>query len=154
MHLLQNCNYYKLIMSTIISAQVYLSEHRIKPSVQRIAIMDYLIENRIHPTADDVYNALGNDIPTLSRTTVYNTLKLFAEQGVLQIIGIDDTNARFDVDISDHAHFKCLNCGYVCDMMIEIPDSVRPAKWNDLMIKETHLYYKGYCEKCSKTKKL
>lgn len=49
----------------------------VKPSLQRIAIVEYLMENRIHPTADDIYHALCIQVPTLSKTTVYNTMRLF-----------------------------------------------------------------------------
>ena len=55
-----------------------LQNHNIKPSVQRIAIMNYLIEHRTHPTVDEIYTALSPSIPTLSKTTVYNTLKLLS----------------------------------------------------------------------------
>ena len=61
-----------------------LQNHNIKPSVQRIAIMNYLIEHRTHPTVDEIYTALSPSIPTLSKTTVYNTLKLLSEQGAAQ----------------------------------------------------------------------
>ena len=44
--------------------------------MQRIAIMEYLMEHPIHPSADDIYTALSPSMPTLSKTTVYNTLKL------------------------------------------------------------------------------
>ena len=47
-----------------------LQNHNIKPSVQRIAIMNYLIEHRTHPTVDEIYTALSPSIPTLSKTTV------------------------------------------------------------------------------------
>ena len=61
-----------------------LLDHNIKPSMQRIAIMQYLMEHPIHPSADDIYTALSPSMPTLSKTTVYNTLKLFSEQGALR----------------------------------------------------------------------
>ena len=57
----------------------YLISYNIKPSVQRIAIMDYLLAHKTHPSIDEIYLALCKDIPTLSKTTVYNTLKLFVE---------------------------------------------------------------------------
>ena len=62
-----------------------LQNHNIKPSVQRIAIMNYLIEHRTHPTVDEIYTALSPSIPTLSKTTVYNTLKLLSEQGAAPV---------------------------------------------------------------------
>ena len=65
-----------------------LQNHNIKPSVQRIAIMNYLIEHRTHPTVDEIYTALSPSIPTLSKTTVYKTLKLLSEQGAAQTLTI------------------------------------------------------------------
>lgn len=63
-----------------------LQGHNIKPSVQRIAIMKYLMEHRTHPTVDEIYTALSPTIPTLSKTTVYNTLKILSEQGAAQTL--------------------------------------------------------------------
>ena len=71
-----------------------LQNHNIKPSVQRIAIMNYLIEHRTHPTVDEIYTALSPSIPTLSKTTVYNTLKLLSEQGAAQTLTIDEPPGR------------------------------------------------------------
>ena len=69
------------------STQQYLSVHGIKPSVQRIAIMEYLFKHHTHPTVDEIYTELLPQIPTLSKTTVYNTLKLFVQQGTaMQIL--------------------------------------------------------------------
>ena len=82
-----------------------LLEHNIKPSMQRIAIMEYLMEHPIHPSADDIYTALSPSMPTLSKTTVYNTLKLFSEQGAALMLTIDEKNTNFDADTSVHSHF-------------------------------------------------
>lgn len=88
-----------------------LLEHNIKPSMQRIAIMEYLMEHPIHPSADDIYTALSPSMPTLSKTTVYNTLKLFSEQGAALMLTIDEKNTNFDADTSVHSHFLCKRCG-------------------------------------------
>lgn len=77
-------------MNTNINARDYLEKCGIKPSLQRIAIVEYLMENRIHPTADDIYHALCIQVPTLSKTTVYNTMRLFAEQGAVLPLVIDE----------------------------------------------------------------
>ena len=57
-----------------------LSAHNIKPSLQRLAIYSYLLEKKNHPTVDMIYSDLHPSMPTLSKTTVYNTLKLFIEK--------------------------------------------------------------------------
>ena len=54
-----------------------LTEHNIKPTFPRMKIYEYLMEHKNHPSVDSVYQELVEEIPTLSRTTVYNTLHLF-----------------------------------------------------------------------------
>ena len=100
-------------MNTVQGTREYLLKYNIKPSMQRIAIMDYLMVHRVHPTADEIYNALYPTMPTLSKTTIYNTMKLFTEQGAVKALVIDEKNVRFDIDTSSHAHFMCLGCGCV-----------------------------------------
>ncbi|KAA6323417.1 Peroxide-responsive repressor PerR, partial [termite gut metagenome] len=74
----------------------HLLAHGIKLSLQRIAIMEYLLEHTTHPTVDEIYTKLFPVMPTLSKTTIYNTLKLLSEQGAIQMITIDEKNVRFD----------------------------------------------------------
>ncbi|MFW5543958.1 MAG: Fur family transcriptional regulator, partial [Prevotella sp.] len=73
-----------------------LTEHGIRPSLQRLAILDYLIKHTNHPNVDEVYQAMCHDIPTLSKTTVYNTLRMFADNHVAQMITIDDHRVCYD----------------------------------------------------------
>ncbi len=94
-------------MKNIGKVDEYLSSNGIKPSYQRIKVFDYLITNKNHPTVDKIYKELVGEIPTLSKTTIYNTLKLFHEKGIILIINIEDNETRFDADISNHIHFRC-----------------------------------------------
>ena len=129
-----------------------LLEFGVKPSLQRIAIMEYLMEHYTHPTADTIFNDLYHSIPTLSKTTVYNTLKLLEEHGAIKAININEKNARYDADISLHAHFKCKNCGCVKDFPLEnisVLENVNDSE--DFVITECHVYYKGYCKQCKAT---
>jgi len=101
---------------TYMEAHQYLMNSSIRPSVQRTAVMEYLMNHKNHPTVDEIFSALSPQIPTLSKTTVYNTLNLFVEKGAVQIISIDDKNARYDADVSRHAHAYCRSCGKVFDI--------------------------------------
>lgn len=126
-----------------------LLEHSIKPSMQRIAIMEYLMDNPVHPSADDIYMALSPSMPTLSKTTVYNTLKLFSEQGAAQMLTIDDRNANFDADTTPHAHFLCKRCGRIYDMkLVEAVKKVVDLEMEGHQVSEVHYYYKGICKIC------
>lgn len=90
--------------------------HGIRPSLQRVLIYSYLCKNPIHPTVDTVYTALMPSIPTLSKTTVYNTLKLFCQHNLVQTLTIENDELRYDADLKDHLHFKCTHCGQVYDI--------------------------------------
>lgn len=135
----------------IMNAYEYLLSHNIKPSVQRIAIMDYLLTHNTHPCIDEIYLALCKTIPTLSKTTVYNTLKLFIEHNAARMLTIDERNACFDGDLSLHAHFQCSECGQIIDIPItsETEDEKR-LEAQGFEVREIRRYYKGICPKCLK----
>lgn len=130
----------------------YLLSYNIKPSVQRIAIMDYLLKHRTHPCIDEIYMALCQEIPTLSKTTVYNTLKLFVEHGAAKMLTIDERNACFDADMTTHAHFQCKICGKIYDIpMDESASEINKLKEQGFAVEEAHRYYKGICPNCTET---
>ncbi|MBP3472917.1 MAG: transcriptional repressor [Paraprevotella sp.] len=134
------------------NAVAKLRSHGIHPSVQRIAIMDYVMKHLTHPTVDDVYVALSQSMPTLSKTTVYNTLRLFAECGAVRMLTIDERKLCFDGCVEPHAHFICRQCGRLMDVPLseEARRLTVPHEETDCRIEETHLYYKGVCRKCLK----
>lgn len=126
-----------------------LLQHNIKPSMQRIAIMDYLKEHRVHPSAEDVYAALSPVMPTLSKTTVYNTLRLLAENGAILMLTIDDRNVNFDFDTSQHSHLLCRKCGRIFDYRSPFEHTAVCGTTDEgFLIEEAHVYYHGVCRDC------
>jgi Fur family peroxide stress response transcriptional regulator len=125
----------------------YLQENKIKPSFQRIKVYEYLLEKRNHPTVDMIYQSLVGEIPTLSKTTIYNTLKLFVEQNIVVIINIEDNETRYDADISTHGHFKCRTCGKVYDFNYN-NSNLNIKNLKNFKIEKTHLYLNGICAAC------
>ena len=134
----------------MVTAKQYLIDNGIKPSVQRIAIMKYLLEHRTHPTVDEIYAKLQKKIPTLSKTTIYNTLKVFAEKGAILSLTIDEKMVRFDGYKQRHAHFRCLSCDKIFDVVldndVEFPLNEETKKFKNI---ETHVYHRGYCPECA-----
>lgn len=131
----------------------YLLSFGIKPSVQRIAIMDYLLTHRTHPAIDEIYLALCEDIPTLSKTTVYNTLKLFVDHGAAQMLTIDERNTCYDSDIQLHAHFLCKKCGKIFDLPVFDEEAkVLSIQSEGFKVEQIHQYFKGVCPECSMEK--
>ncbi|MCH5291759.1 MAG: transcriptional repressor [Treponema sp.] len=95
-----------------------IAERGIRPSIQRIAIYEYLSEHKTHPTADMVYEGLCKTHPSISRTTIYNTLHLFSEHQLVQPLCIEHDEQRYDADMRPHIHFKCTACGNVYDIFV------------------------------------
>lgn len=124
-----------------------LEQHSIRPSVQRIEVVSYLYHNRIHPTADEIFNALNGTIPTLSKTTIYNILKLLEDGGVVKHINIDEKNVRYELIIGEHAHFRCDNCSRIFDIPAPTSKHNLPEGFT---IRESDTYYHGICPECSK----
>ncbi|MET0786156.1 MAG: peroxide-responsive transcriptional repressor PerR [Paenisporosarcina sp.] len=86
---------------------------RITP--QRHAILEFLIQSMIHPTADDIYRALENKFPNMSVATVYNNLRVFREVGLVKELTYGDSSSRFDFVTNDHYHIICDACGKIVD---------------------------------------
>lgn len=127
----------------------YLIEHGIKPSYQRLKIFEYLLEHETHPTVDEIYKHLSNEIPTLSKTTVYNTLNLFIEKGIVTVITIEEKETRYDANTSMHGHFKCRQCGNVYDFHTDL-SYMDSDSLDGFKVQEKHIYFKGICKKCLK----
>ena len=128
------------------SAEI-LKDHNIKPSVIRVMIYDYICTHKIHATADEIYNALVESVPTLSKTTVYNTVNLLSKQGILKTITIDGVQTRYDGDTSMHGHFLCEKCGKVYDFRL---DEVEVSELDGFEIGTKEVYYGGVCRQCNK----
>jgi Fe2+ or Zn2+ uptake regulation protein len=118
----------------------------IQPTQQRIAVYQYLLEHRTHPTADTVYNALSAKYPTMSRTTVYNTMRALFGAGLLRIVTIDAEEQHFDADTADHGHFRCRKCGSLFDFSLPHDASALAPKGYRTDIFD--VYATGVCPHC------
>lgn len=123
-----------------------LRQHGISPSAQRLAIYKYLRENPVHPTVEHIFRQLSPDHPTLSHTTIYANLRLFAEKQLLLILNIEDGELRFDANTKFHAHFLCRKCRHVFDLM-NIP-APPMALGENFRVESSQLNYYGLCPNC------
>lgn len=131
-------------METLRTTEKILRENGVRPSVVRLNVLDYLIKNRTHPPADEIYEALSKSIPTLSKTSVYNTLKLFVMKGMALELEIDPKQKRYDGCTDFHGHFKCEKCGEISDFEAKEPkDEVDGA-----FLRHKEIYYYGICKSC------
>ncbi len=127
-----------------------LTNAGIRPSVQRLAIYEFVRNNRTHPTAEAVYESLRDELGSLSLTTVYNTLKLYAEVGLVMTLHIEDGFLRFDGNTTVHAHFRCNACGQIYDLPVKGDYHTWLDGTEELFVNDAQLYLKGLCKKCRK----
>ena len=116
-----------------------LKEKDISPSIQRIKVLEYLHNSKDHPTVDKIFIDLVQEIPTLSKTTVYNILKLFTEKSIARTVRIDNNEARYDGDTSTHGHFKCDKCGIIYDFTVNM-EELKFTTLNKFKTDEKNIY--------------
>jgi Fur family peroxide stress response transcriptional regulator len=92
-----------------------LTQSGLKVTPQRIAVMQALMKFHHHPTAEEIFREVSQNIPGLSQTTVYNTLDVFVKKGIAQRIATDAGVMRYDVIAEAHHHLYCLGTARVED---------------------------------------
>jgi Fur family peroxide stress response transcriptional regulator len=127
-----------------------LREKGFKVTPQRIAICEFILSSKDHPTADQVYQVVKRTYPTLSLATVYKTLSLLTKIGMLQELGFTDGISRYDPDTSPHINIICRNCGKVQDYQVESIKKLWSQIIGDLGFKPTgqRLDIYRYCDQC------
>jgi Fe2+/Zn2+ uptake regulation proteins len=93
-----------------------LRESGIQPSAQRVAVGDYVLYTNEHPSADLVWKRVREHFPWISRATVYNTLNLFADKGLLRRLNLSEDSIVFDPITEAHHHFIDEKSGVIHDV--------------------------------------
>ena len=130
-----------------------LKDNSLKITPQRLEILKYLDENHTHPTVDKIYCDLKEKNPALSKTTVYNSVDILKENGIIQSINITSSELRYDFKQGMHHHFLCNICGEITDINIECPNLGKMLECGH-EVEEVHGYFKGTCMKCLKKRKV
>ncbi len=93
-----------------------LTRSGIRPSAQRVAIARYVLATDEHPTADRVWQRVQRELPMVSRATVYNTLQLLAEKGLVRQLVLAEGSTVFDANVEPHHHFVDDETGAIEDV--------------------------------------
>jgi Fe2+ or Zn2+ uptake regulation protein len=124
-----------------------LKNNGIRPSYQRIKVLEFLYQKGGHPTVDEIFRSLSVDIPSLSKVTIYNTLHTLVGAGLVRVVDIDKTEKRYDITLINHGHFQCEICGTIYNFVVNI-DQVPIDGLNQFEITEKNVYFKGLCPNC------
>jgi Fur family peroxide stress response transcriptional regulator len=117
---------------------------------QRKAILKFLTKIRSHPTADQIYAEVRNDIPNISKGTVYRNLQILEEDGDITELNLNGTISRYEVKQESHYHFRCEKCGRVSDidMPVDIKLNQEAEKRTGFKVDYHQIEFRGLCKEC------
>jgi Fur family peroxide stress response transcriptional regulator len=118
---------------------------------QRMEIFRAVARSSDHPDAEMVYQRVRERMPTVSLDTVYRTLWLLNDQGLVHILGPSRERTRFDANLTRHHHFVCVRCGSTRDFQSEeLDDMPLPPSARALgRIEMTLVEVRGVCHACA-----
>lgn len=117
---------------------------------QRKAIFQALEGDTTHPTADEIFQRVKQDLPSISLATVYRNLKLLADSGLILEISTPDGPNRYDPQTQRHYHFMCKRCERVDDVELPVQRTLeRRLEQSTQYEVHTHeLIFYGVCPSC------
>ncbi len=113
-------------------------------------ILEAVLRRDDHPTADQIYEAVQDSIPQLSRTTVYRTMETLLELGVIRRVHLTGSTGRFDGKIRRHHHLVCRQCNKIIDIEDECLDQVPvpKQKLKGFEVDDFSVQFSGTCAAC------
>jgi Fur family transcriptional regulator, peroxide stress response regulator len=127
-------------------------EKKPQRTAQRIAIYDYVKDNKSHPSVKDIYQHVSEKLSSISITTVYNTMELLKQRGhVVELpVVIHGEGRRFDSNLTPHDHLICTSCGAVFDIEIDVDHSLlfTEKQHQGFDIKAISINVYGVCSQC------
>ena len=120
----------------------------LKVTPQRQCIFRLLDGNGVHPTAESVYAAAREEMPTISLKTVYQTLNDLAEMGEIQQLDLGTGSSRFDPNVEAHHHLVCSRCGKVRDLFVRADVDLPEDQLAGFVPAVTEVVVRGLCADC------
>lgn len=120
---------------------------------QRQVIIEELMKLRTHPSADELYGCVKRRLPRISLGTVYRNLDILSREGVIQRLDGAGSPKRFDGELGEHEHIRCIRCGRVDD----VPAAAASTECDREIVKDTgyriigrRVEFLGVCPACRK----
>jgi len=127
-------------------------ENNLKITPQRLLIYRELLKSKDHPNAEALHKRIKKIIPDISLDTVNRTLLTFSKVGIVKNVEGYGDPRRYDPNIENHHHFRCLNCNSIIDFDFKPYDDIiipRDVK-KRFSILNKKVLLEGYCDKCRK----
>jgi Fur family peroxide stress response transcriptional regulator len=123
----------------------------IKATHQRLEIFREVAHSAEHPDAEAVFRGVQARLPTVSLDTVYRTLKLLTELGLISTLGQRQESLRFDANKAPHHHHVCIHCGKVQDVskpLLDLETVIRDVR-NLGTVQSAQIEVRGLCTSCA-----
>jgi Fur family peroxide stress response transcriptional regulator len=137
--------------SRLLQFEAACRAHGLPVTVQRRRIFEALCDRADHPTPDQVYAAVKDTLPGISRTTVYRVLDTLVRVGVLSRASSPGAASRVDPRTSPHHHLVCQRCGRLFDVDEEaVEHRIRPpdVRRQGFVIQGYSIHFTGVCASC------
>jgi Fe2+ or Zn2+ uptake regulation protein len=118
---------------------------------QRQAIFRLLHGVDSHPTVETLFEAARQEMPTISRKTVYQTVHDLQSLGEVELLDVGTGSIRVDPNVEHvHHHLVCSRCGTVRDVLLDVADLRVPARYrHDFAVESVEVVFRGVCETCA-----
>ena len=126
-----------------LALQHKLRSRGVRPSAHRLAVAEYVLTTAEHPSADQVLERVRRRFPLLSRATVYNTLNLFVEKGLLRELVLSEGRVVFDPKLDRHHHFVDDETGEIEDVPWSALEVGDPAAIEGYDVREYMVVMRG-----------
>src|ERR1041384_1678615 len=117
---------------------------------QREAVLQVIRSREDHPTANEIFQAARQNLPTISYAPVYNSLRFLKEAGLVHEIKFGDGASRYDRETGRHDHAICSECGKLVDF--DLPEAAElmqaAARKSKFQAASVHLTLRGVCPDC------
>jgi len=120
-----------------------LRAHGVQPSVQRLAVAEYVLHTDAHPSADQVWTRVREGFPMISRATVYNTLNLLVRRRLLRQLVLAEGRVVFDPNVAPHHHFIDDASGAIHDVPWDALEVRRVDRLQGLAVREYQVVLRG-----------
>ena len=126
------------------------SSKGLKITPQRLAIYQELSKAKEHPSCEDIYQRVRKVFPHISFDTVYRTLSTFCEMGVIRLVEGSGEKKRYDPNIKNHHHLRCLHCQAIIDFnnpsydKIVVPEKIQ----KEFKVLNRKVVLEGICKNC------
>ena len=121
-----------------------------RSTIQKDLVRNAVSEMKKHVAANEVYDFIKERYPTIGKGTVYRNLDILVEEGELRKIEVPDGPNRFDFILKKHYHVRCVKCGEISDVDMDVISDLleRIHNTHGIEFLDYDILFKGICLKC------